>query len=147
MFQHDMLPSPVQRQHVCGACGHIMITGDGTTLKLQSRRELRRKQGNQQQTPSRVQDQAAERVKTVTCGRCSKTTTADLAPPDRIVRRKAARQPDQAKAQPSGTPKPVTANASSKKRAKNRKAGLQALLSGQQQQKANPLTLGDFMRK
>jgi hypothetical protein len=40
-----------------------------------------------------------------------------------------------------------SANASSKKRAKNRKAGLQALLAGQQNQKASPLSLGDFMRK
>jgi hypothetical protein len=42
--------------------------------------------------------------------------------------------------------KPATANASSKKRAKNRKAGLQALLSGQQRQ-SNSLSLADFMMK
>jgi hypothetical protein len=41
--------------------------------------------------------------------------------------------------------KPST-NASSKKRAKNRKAGLQALLSGQKQQTANPLSLSHFMK-
>lgn len=40
-----------------------------------------------------------------------------------------------------------TANANSKKRAKNRKAGLAALLSGQQNQKSNPLSLASFMKK
>jgi hypothetical protein len=42
-------------------------------------------------------------------------------------------------------PQKPTANASSKTRAKNRKGGLHALLSGQQKRSTPTLSLADFM--
>ncbi|KAK7735196.1 hypothetical protein SLS53_007586 [Cytospora paraplurivora] len=103
--------------------------------------------------------------KVFTCGNCSKYTKLSLPSPGPIPRapriKKTAQQattPGVTKA-PAPTQKPVadvskvapaTANANSKKRAKNRKAGLQALLD--QRQGSTPssgfgLSLSDFMKK
>jgi hypothetical protein len=61
------------------------------------------------------------------------------------VRRKTAQNKVKKTPAPVEPPK-QTSNANSKKRAKSRKAGLQALLSGQKQQTANPLSLSHFMK-
>ncbi|RDA89046.1 hypothetical protein CP533_2360 [Ophiocordyceps camponoti-saundersi (nom. inval.)] len=84
------VPQPqLQRQHVCSACGHIMIPGKGALAQTKAK---------------------------------AKTT------------------------EPLEAPK-KSANASSKQRAKDRKAGLQALLSRQQPAARSSLTLNDFMRR
>lgn len=143
LYCHDMAPSDLERQHVCAACGHIMIPGQGTQLKLETLRATRRKTRSSKTTKP---GSARERSKDWTCGFCARVTRIPLSAPEPITRHKASKAKMQ---KPSGNfeaQKPATANASSKKRAKNRKAGLQALLSGQQRQ-SNSLSLADFMMK
>lgn len=155
MFHHDMALSDVQRQHACGACGHIMIPGNESMLKLESRRS---KRGATQPPNQRPNPQTAKAfTKVIRCGRCDRLTKISVAPPalasrQRVGKTKAkttgmAGGPISAKDVGVAAAPNASANASSKKRAKNRKAGLQALLAGQQQQKANPLSLADFMKK
>ncbi|KAM4060104.1 RNAse P rpr2/Rpp21/SNM1 subunit domain-containing protein [Hirsutella rhossiliensis] len=105
LLSHANVPQhELQRQHVCSACGHIMIHGQAPEQAVRRRKGPR--------LP------AAEATTAVT-----KNTDASK----------------------------KTANASSKQRAKNRRAGLQALLSQQQQQQqqssASSLTLADFRGK
>lgn len=138
-----------QRQHVCGACGHIMITGRETLLKVETSRAIRKRRGKKPAS-------AAERAKTeepptkakvIQCGNCQRATKIQLPNPGPAKRHKARSiQPVAKKTAVAAEPLKATANATSKKRAKNRKAGLQALLSGQQQA-ANPLSLANFMKK
>ncbi|KAH6608058.1 hypothetical protein Trco_004371 [Trichoderma cornu-damae] len=146
VYSHDIAPSDLQRQHVCAACGHIMIPGQGTELRLDTLRPSRRK--------TRPLDKAVkpgsarERFKDFSCGFCARVTRIPLPAPDPVTRRKAIHAKTQTKpASNAEGQKPATANAGSKKRAKSRKAGLQALLSGQQQRQSNQLSLADFMMK
>ncbi|KAM0515997.1 hypothetical protein ACHAPE_005618 [Trichoderma viride] len=149
LYAHDMAPSDLQRQHVCAACGHIMIPGEATGLKLETLR-TRTSKGRKAQTSASDKTakpgSARERSKDFSCGLCARVTRIPLPAPEAVTRRRASKL----KMQNSTTDeiqKPATANASSKNRAKNRKAGLQALLSGQQQRQSNPLSLASFMKK
>ncbi|KAF4510949.1 hypothetical protein G6O67_002793 [Ophiocordyceps sinensis] len=131
LVSHANVPQhELRQQHVCSACGHIMMPGQGGT-----------------------------RVKLETCkarqGRAA-GTRKNASPPEKSVRRRKGTRPAAGQATTTATAKKTdlsdapkkTANATSKQRAKNRKAGLQALLSQQQQQaSASSLTLADFMRK
>lgn len=157
MFHHGMAMSDVQRQHVCGACGHIMIPGSDGTLKLEARRRRHRKKQPPGQRPT-TKPARDSLTKVIQCGRCDRQTRISIALPAPAASRhkvsrvklknttegssSASKQQTEAAAAPK-----ASSNASSKKRAKNRKAGLQALLAGQQQQRANPLSLVDFMKK
>ncbi|KAL3959894.1 hypothetical protein ACCO45_005011 [Purpureocillium lilacinum] len=138
MFHNNLDQHELQRQHVCSACGHIMIPGLGeTTLRLQ-RLKSRQQDWKKRSTGaarSRVEEPAAAQgpSKELTCGRCHRVTRASAA--------KRTEQPPVTAASVK-----ATANASSKKRAKNRKGGLQALLAGQQKP-APSLSLADFMKK
>ncbi|KAF4123669.1 RNAse P Rpr2/Rpp21/SNM1 subunit domain [Geosmithia morbida] len=96
--------------------------------------------------------------KAIRCSRCRKTTRIDLGAPPPASRPKKTKvgggKPAAAAAAAKGTasasplPENKSANASSKKRAKNRRAGLQALLAGHQQQKnSSPLSLGSFLKR
>lgn len=145
VYSHDLTPSDTQRQLVCAACGHIMIPGQETELRLKTSRTPRRKtrSSDKKATPG----SATERSKEFSCGFCTRVTMIPLPAPEPATRRKASRSKIQKTTNHAEMPKPVTANASSKKRAKNRKAGLQALLSGQQQRKSTPLSLADFMMR
>ncbi|RFU73002.1 hypothetical protein TARUN_9260 [Trichoderma arundinaceum] len=146
LYSHDLAPSDLQRQHVCATCGHIMIPGQGTELRLETLRALRRRKlrpSNKTAKPG----SARERSKEFTCGFCARVTRIPLPAPEPVTRHKATKSKVQQPTNSAGIQKPATANASSKKRAKNRKAGLQALLSGQQQRQSNPLSLADFMMK
>ena len=163
MFHHDMAMSDVQRQHVCGACGHIMIPGSESTLKLEARRRRQRSKQPWGQRPT-TRPARDSLTKVIQCGRCDRQTRVGIALPAPAVARhkvnkaksknlaqdpsSASKQQAEAMAAAAAAAAPkASANASSKKRAKNRKAGLQALLAGQQQQRANPLSLADFMKK
>ena len=153
MWKHDVALSDVQRQHICGACGNIMIPGVSSALKLDARRP--------RHAPKQTETRRTKCLsKSIQCKRCDKTTRTkiDPIPRSKIARSKSSR--DIASSRPSvaaessqanAPPKPATAqaqsNQSSKKRAKNRKAGLQALLAGQAQQKSNSLSLADFRAK
>ncbi|KAI0543333.1 hypothetical protein F4679DRAFT_127604 [Xylaria curta] len=173
LMSNNNLDQPdVQRQHVCGCCGHIMIFGLGDVLKMDSRktdRKIRRSSSKQQKVEEAPLRSGCR--KTLTCSKCGRYTRINLPPPTRISRRRSkyvprptmtanaadAATPSTSKytgtssvvASP-GEPAKISANASSKKRAKNRKQGLQALL---QQQSSNSksqaglgLSLADFMQ-
>jgi RNase P subunit RPR2 len=150
LLYHQRVPlSDIQRQHVCGACGHILLAGGEDVLKMVTPRRRHKLQRGESKASQAVRRSPC---KTISCGHCNKTTRVKLEPPTKTFRTR----PRKSKSV-SAVSTPVTdsseaatkpsANASSKKRAKNRKAGLQALLAGQQNQKASPLSLGDFMRK
>lgn len=147
MFHNNLAQHDVQRQHICGACGHIMIPGNESSLKLESRQihKLRR------QVASRKDHDKSKLaptgpIKTISCGRCSRVTKVNLPVPEAVTRRKTSRVSAGKKTLPAESQnQKMTANANSKKRAKNRKGGLQALLSGQQQKSTNSLSLADFM--
>uniref|UniRef100_L2GFH1 Duf866 domain protein n=1 Tax=Colletotrichum fructicola (strain Nara gc5) TaxID=1213859 RepID=L2GFH1_COLFN len=129
MFLNDVEQNDVRRQHVCGACGHIMIPGQGTTLKMETERALRKKRRAVKATDSKVRDEVTRSGmrKLFACGNCNTTTKISL---------------------PPAPPVPASANSSSKKRAKNRKAGLQALLSQAKTSSSSgrSLSLADFAR-
>ncbi|KOS22532.1 hypothetical protein ESCO_001722 [Escovopsis weberi] len=166
LYHHGMAVSETQRQHVCGACGHIMIPGQGTRITLESKkgrqgrqdRKSRKGSGHHHHTAKAKQAAAASGpVKVISCGLCDRATRTCLPAPERATRRrmtmpKAKKQVDMVDKRQApitsaaNVTANVTANASSKKRAKSRKAGLQALLSGQQQRQSNPLSLADFGR-
>ncbi|KAI1754846.1 hypothetical protein F4782DRAFT_463293 [Xylaria castorea] len=172
MFNSDLDQPDVQRQHVCSCCGHIMIVGLGDILKMDSRktaREKRRHSSKQKKVEEGLPRSGCR--KTLTCSKCGRYTKINLPPPARISRRRSkyvlrptmtagaadAAMPTTSRSTsaPSVTvsssePSKISANASSKKRAKNRKQGLQALL---QQQSSNSksqaglgLSLADFMQ-
>ncbi|KAF4448302.1 hypothetical protein F53441_8277 [Fusarium austroafricanum] len=140
--------SDVQRQHTCGGCGLIIIPGQEATLKLNARKSIRKKgkgsKSGGNPTPKPAQE-AEGPCKIYHCDNCQRDTKIRLPAPGPAVRRKAVQSKVKKVSAPVELPKP-TSNASSKKRAKNRKAGLQALLSGQKQQTTNPLSLSHFMK-
>ncbi|KAF7562404.1 hypothetical protein G7046_g1761 [Stylonectria norvegica] len=134
-----------QRQHVCGACGEIMIPGQGSTMKVETRRarhKTKKFQIKKMANPFAI----ASPSRVLNCDRCQRVTEVALNSSRPAARRRVTAVSNPRKNRPAEEPKP-TANVSSKKRAKNRKTGLQALLSGQQQQPANPLSLAHFMKK
>lgn len=155
MHHNGLAQNELHRQHVCDACGHIMIPGQKTTLKLDGRPYPGiRKRGE----TKRSMDKAASTgpIKSITCGHCKRATRISLPAPEAVSRRKTPQAPainkktDMPVMRVSGLhdqkPASNASNASSKKRAKNRKGGLQALLSGQQQKSSNSLSLADFMK-
>ncbi|KAF5022381.1 hypothetical protein F66182_5582 [Fusarium sp. NRRL 66182] len=147
--QHGVSAPDIEQQHVCGGCGLIMVPGQEATLKFDSRKNIRRKIKDKKSSNSSTPKLASEvggPCKAFHCNNCHRDTRVSISAPGPAVRPKTAAQSKIKKvAAPLEASKP-TSNASSKKRAKNRKAGLQALLSGQKQQSANPLSLSHFMK-
>ncbi|KAJ0124658.1 rnase p rpr2 rpp21 snm1 subunit domain-containing protein [Diaporthe amygdali] len=166
LVDHDVPISDQQRQHVCSCCGHIMLPGRGTELKIGADRALKarvKKQSKTQSAPVSA-SQKPGISKVFSCGKCSRYTKLQLPAPRPLPKARAKSQsksktvnqermsqekrPSAAAAEPAK----LSANASSKKRAKNRKAGLQALLdqrSGQSSTASSGLglSLSDFMKK
>jgi hypothetical protein len=145
MFANELHQSETQRQHVCGACGHIMILGQNSSLELETeksiRQELRPRNGHKPQ-------RKAGPSKVFTCNSCSKYTRIQLPPPAPVSRKKPLRVATISSKPEIVTKQPPTANASSKRRAKNRKAGLQALLNQSGAAKTGlGLSLSDFIKK
>lgn len=178
MFHHDLPQSDIQRQHVCGCCGHIMIPGQGSTLKLETDRVLRKRKAPRKETakgpatrPETASAQKTQKTrKRLQCKMCRRSTTIAIPPaapisrhcPKLPVKTSAVQGPkgsissdapaSQAEPTSSEPLKAPSANASSKKRAKSRKQGLQALL--QKSQSSTPtaqgglgLSLSDFLKK
>ncbi len=145
--RQGIAPSDLQRQHVCAACGHIMVPGQRTQLALESRRMTRKRKNSVKAAvaaPSAATSTGPKMI--TTCGHCNTNTKIALPAPDQAFRHKSTRKtaaPKTAAQEKAAIP---TANASSKKRAKNRKAGLQALLSAQKQPSSS-LSLANFMKK
>lgn len=161
MFNNDLPQSDAQRQHVCGSCGHIMIQGKGSTIKLEAEKAMRKSRMRKVAPTNQAKKPvvpAAGTLKQLTCRNCARYTKIQLPPAPRAMRHgpkparlSSARGIGTVPAVPSAMSEPpkVSANANSKKRAKNRKQGLQALL--QQSQASNSMGLGlsltDFMKK
>jgi hypothetical protein len=155
MIAADLPQSDVQKQHVCGACGHIMVIGQGdTTLQFES--DTRHYQGksskSKPKSDSISQGSKSGPSKLTTCGLCGRHTKVKLPPPTRAIsRKKATKATATAMMHDVEAKKPApSANASSKKRAKSRKAGLQALLDQTHSNRAQAglgLSLADFMKK
>lgn len=176
MFNHDLQQSDIQRQHVCGSCGHIMIPGQGSKLKLETDKALRRKMTRKKTDRSTTTTEAEmkpghktrKRFECKMCGRCTIIAIPPAAPISRsrpklptktsgaqangrssIPADTTASQIERVSLEPAKTP---SANASSKKRAKSRKQGLQALLQQSQSNNSTPqgglgLSLSDFLKK
>ncbi|KAI0403433.1 hypothetical protein F4802DRAFT_289208 [Xylaria palmicola] len=151
---HSDLPE-VHRQHVCGCCGHIIIIGRGDRLEMESSKAARRKTSRTKPRAREAQPRGGCR-KTLTCSTCGRYTKVHIPPPARISRRRPKPTPGPAttpvevpgRVASSGEAPKVSANASSKKRAKNRKQGLQALLQQSASSKSQAglgLSLADFM--
>lgn len=149
MYQHGVPTPEIQKQHACGACGQIFVYGQESRLQLQSRRPKAKtsklKKGSNPASTSPDGDDNNGSHKILNCEKCHRVTRISMGPPGPAIRRKIQTPVVVKKQVPSDAPKQTT-NANSKKRAKNRKAGLQALLSGQKQQSTNPLSLSSFMR-
>lgn len=148
--QYGIAISDIQQQHTCGGCGLIMIPGQEATLKIDARRSTQKKtkgaKAGAGSTPKHTP--STERpCKTFHCDNCERDTKIPLPAPGPAVRRKKVAQSKVKKVSSAPVEQPKqTTNANSKKRAKSRKVGLQALLSGQKQQTTNPLSLSHFMK-
>jgi hypothetical protein len=167
MFEHEMPLSDRQRQNVCGCCGHIVLLGLGSELQVEAGKrtgkgprstrglKVNKARGKPLQTRSGP-------TKAITCGHCGRFTKVELPAPAPITRHKVkAGKPPKASGPgvnlslSSASQEPPSqkssANASSKKRAKSRKAGLQALLNqSNAARNTGPglgLSLADFMQK
>lgn len=155
MFNNELHPTDVQRQHVCGSCGHIMIPGQGSLLNFEAQKIIRKKNRKMQKVESKDTQEGNRRLsKVYTCGRCQQHTTIALPPAPKIPRRNfmssAGKSTLPAGRPAEAEPSKLSANASSKKRAKNRKQGLQALLQQNQSTTTKSglgLSLADFMKK
>lgn len=170
LVENDIPIPDAQRQHVCSCCGHIMVPGQGVdALKIETdkvmrpRTRTRPRPRSQPQPrrppppPTRAQEpmraMPGGTSKVATCGNCSRQTRLPLEGPARIPRPKKANRQKTTAGQgstPSLEPAKVSANASSKKRAKSRKAGLQALLEqtkGAASSAGSGFSLSDFMKK
>ncbi|KAF7542653.1 hypothetical protein G7Z17_g11394 [Cylindrodendrum hubeiense] len=149
--EHGVPQSETQLQRACGGCGIIPITNWGTMMKPETRKTSRRKtKGPTSRSTASVRSTGLTKASKTTsktrilhCANCQRDTKITLPSPGPAIRLKAKAPTKIKKPAAPDAPKP-TANSSSKKRAKNRKAGLQALLSGQQA--ANPLSLVHFMK-
>ena len=165
MFEHEMPMSDKHRQHVCGCCGHIMLFGNGSHLQVRPGKRPNKQPGSARRSKGKGAKQLGPQTtsgptKAITCRHCGRLTEVGLPAPGPISRRKDVMEKGIAK--PSGQraapgsssaaqempAQKATSNASSKKRAKSRKAGLQALLN--QSSASRPslgLSLADFMAK
>ncbi|KAI0384863.1 hypothetical protein F5Y04DRAFT_222549 [Hypomontagnella monticulosa] len=161
IFHHDLEQSDMQREHVCGACGHILIPGQGSELKLETNKAIWKKRVEKKSSVAMSKTiTVAGCRKRFTCGMCGQYTDISIPQAPPISRRrplKSAKSLASSVAH-SNVPAPLTepvkasANASSKKRAKSRKQGLQALLqqaqsSASKSQSGLGLSLNDFMLK
>lgn len=169
LFEHELTLSDKQRQHVCSCCGHIMRFGQGDDLQVKSGKRASQKPRsarrlNAKGNPPRPQLQARPGpVKTITCCFCGRLTNIQLPAPSPIHQRRVnaekitrASERGAVKAGMPSTAQEVVvqktaSNASSKKRAKSRKAGLQALLSQSSTSRNSNaglgLSLADFLQK
>ncbi|KAI0205568.1 hypothetical protein F4808DRAFT_238113 [Astrocystis sublimbata] len=93
MFNNDIDQPDVQRQHVCGCCGHIMVAGLGDVLKMNKRKTTRhtrratsKKEKAEDQYQSSLRGNGCR--KTLTCSNCGRYTKIDVPPPARMAKRR-----------------------------------------------------------
>jgi len=167
LFENEVPQTDIQRMHVCTCCGNILLPGHGTELKLEHRKAVQKRRSangkSKQQQQQRPDDKSRTGpAKILTCGHCARTTKVQFPAPARVSRRarnapkavpsaagKACASTAAQPAQNAPPPPKATANASSKKRAKSRKVGLQALLDQQSSKSKSGLglSLADFMSR
>ncbi|KAK1761446.1 hypothetical protein QBC47DRAFT_397413 [Echria macrotheca] len=152
ILERELTQPETQKQHVCTCCGHIMILGRGSSMSLKKEKKVKTKD-------RKIAKPRCGPTKTISCGHCGKVTEVQLPPPAPISRRQtkmnasatSAAKTAPTAAAPKETPQKPNANASSKKRAKSRKAGLQALLDqskgAKQSGRGLGLSLTDFMQR
>ncbi|KAK1836160.1 hypothetical protein QBC39DRAFT_338940 [Podospora conica] len=166
MFENELTQPESQRQNVCTCCGHILVLGfGGSSLILKSEKRVPKKAPSTghrgQKEPANAKPRAGP-TKVLTCGHCGRVTETKFPAPAPISRRarKAVKSQSQVPVpaansrytvEPAREPvqKP-TASGNSKKRAKSRKAGLQALLEQSSASKSGlglGLSLSSFMQK
>jgi hypothetical protein len=165
MFENEIPTTDKRREQVCACCGHILLLGDGDShmeIRPDKHYRLRQKKKTKSGFASVKQPRLGP-TKVITCGHCSRVTNIQLPPPPPASRPKVKKTPGKpgvaAKSAQgalstttkpeTASPKPTSSSASSKKRAKSRKAGLQALLS-QTSSASKPglgLSLADFLDK
>lgn len=155
LVENDIAIPDTQRQRVCNCCGHLMVPGQhGSIFRIETDKAIRSKAASNQNHDKRARSGGISKV--TTCGYCGRNSRVKLDSPGRISRHKKVAPATKTFLPPAAMataaePAKSSANASSKKRAKNRKAGLQALLD--QKQGSTPsssgfgLTLSDFMKK
>lgn len=132
----------VQRQHVCIACGQIFVLGVNSGMTLRPRKRVK---SSKSDAPDVAPEQGGL-SKVLSCGSCHQATVIGLSAPGPVSRRKQKQKSSlEIKLEANSSTAKPNINSSSKKRAKNRKAGLQALLSSQPKQNKS-LSLADFMR-
>lgn len=171
MVENELTQPESQRQNVCTCCGHILVLGcGGSSLIFKSEKRAVTKKarsaghGGQKETRPR-----AGPTKVLTCGHCGRLTETKFPAPAPISRRAmrargVVKTPAQSQAQvpapatnsrstlePAREPvQKSTASGNSKKRAKSRKAGLQALLEQSSASRSGlglGLSLSSFMKK
>lgn len=156
MLANDLEQSDTQLQHACAACGRILILGQNSTLKLETKKASHRTKKRHASAvhnahPTSKSDTQVGPSKLLTCETCGRYTRVRLAAPGPISRKKPSAVMIN-KTTTETSKQPPSANANSKKRAKSRKAGLQALLSRSQTGGSGAraglgLSLSDFMKK
>ena len=167
MFENELNQPESQRHNVCTCCGHIIVLGHGgSSLAFKSEKKVTKRprptgHPGRKETPDTKP--RAGPTKVLTCGHCGRLTETKFPAPVPISRRN-TRARLVMKAQvpipetnPRSTVEPVrepvqkpTASGNSKKRAKSRKAGLQALLEQSTASKSGlglGLSLSSFMQK
>ncbi|KAH6621128.1 hypothetical protein B0J18DRAFT_217864 [Chaetomium sp. MPI-SDFR-AT-0129] len=170
MLEYDMTLTDKERQHVCTSCGHILRLGQGSELQIKTkpinhRNRSRQTQGSKSRAAARLDSSTTSSgpSKSISCERCKSVTVVRFPAPTPILRRKtkgdkvtkttslamSASTPSTPASE--AAPQKTTSNANSKKRAKSRKAGLQALLSQSSASRGSQtgfgLSLSDFMQK
>jgi hypothetical protein len=130
--------SDPEKQHTCGSCGNILVPGQGSTLTFQTDKKRKHREHRSASKASKAEEGNAQMEgqmerrgmsKIMTCKRCDRFTKLDFAAPRPVSRRKIVSGPQSWKQTQPEQPTKATPNASSKRRAKNRKAGLEALLA------------------
>ncbi|KAK0385920.1 hypothetical protein NLU13_7095 [Sarocladium strictum] len=155
LLQQNGIPLPENHhQHSCASCGHIMIPGhDASSIQL--RRAGPRAKRSRAASASAKTDpppSASNALrKQMLCGLCGRVNSFKLDNGPRAARQNRKRPSVLAEPTPVSIPEDASSlkkqsNANSKKRAKNRKAGLQSLLAAGQSQKSKSLSLSDFMK-
>ena len=152
MFDSEIEQSDSRRQQVCGACGSVMKVGWEASVRLETQRPRRKRKGTAKM-PERRQEMA------YSCAACSRTTRIRAKAIDlrkQAITQKAAPIPTTSQNSTSSLPNgstsgPHTATLNSKRRAKRKNGGLEALLANKKAADARSsgfgLDLMDFMKK
>lgn len=153
MANNGVRRSDAEKQQSCIGCGQIVVVGQGTSLKIETVGQVQSRKVKTRATSKSKHNKTNDPpalCKTYTCERCGAFTRITLPKPAAPLRREAGRR-TRALSKP-GPPavvaKQPTANTNSKKRAKARKAGLQALVDDRPKSGlGSGLSLSSFLKK